>query len=72
MRVIMMRTVWTHMLCKIKYIPDTYDFMLLLYVSRIYCTVGVKSFNLLSRKYTHPSKKNKIKKVKTFCFVFVL
>lgn len=61
MRVIMMRTVWTCMLCKIKYIPDTYDFMLLLYVSGIYSTVRVQSSNLFSRKYTHPY---------TFCFVF--
>lgn len=52
MRMIMMRTAWTQMLCKIRSIPDTYDFML------IHCVCGrVKSPYLFARKYTHPSKK---------------
>lgn len=41
----MTRTVWTCMLGGIKYIPDTYDFTLILYVSD--CTKPRQVFSVL-------------------------
>ncbi len=42
MRMIMIRTAWTQMLCYIKYIPDTWGFMSLQDVCEILYCVGVE------------------------------